>query len=191
MLVILIIAFFNTIVNSGFTFFIRSYMTFLGREPLDGAYVLGVMLLGAMIGCVVYGIVAHRVSQNKTLLMANITATIAFAMMLFSVNMVMIVVMMVIGSICVSINIPAMIAKANRIIPNDATSSTSFVFIGIVVGSVVGPPIIGWVGDLMDMRIALLAGVAMLIPIVVFAGRMLRQERLLKTTNLESGKTDI
>ena len=153
MVVILIIGFLTTIVRTGFTFFIRSYVSILGRDPLDGAYVLGVMLIGMMIGRMVYGALAHRLSANKTLMFANIVAAAAFSVMLLAQSMVLIVVMMAVGAICMSINIPVMIAKAYKIIPNDATSATSFVFFGIVFGSVAGPPFIGWIGDLVDMRI--------------------------------------
>jgi len=182
MVVILIIGFLTTIVRTGFTFFIRSYVSILGRDPLDGAYVLGVMLVGMMIGRMVYGAVAHKTSANKTLMLANIVAAAAFSVMLLAQNMVLIVVMMAVGAICMSINIPVMIAKAYKIIPNDATSATSFVFFGIVFGSVAGPPFIGWVGDLVDMRVALFVCVAMLVPVIVLAGKKLRRERLSKNS---------
>ena len=87
---------------------------------------------------------------------------------------------MAIGSICMSINIPVMIAKAYKIIPNDATSATSFVFFGIVFGGAFGPPIIGWIADLVGMQIALFICVAMLIPVIVLAGKKLGRENLLK-----------
>jgi MFS family permease len=182
MAVILIIGFLTTIVRTVFTIFIRSYMTTLGRDPLDGAYVLGVMLIGMMVGRMIYGAVAHKVSANKTLMLANMVSAIAFSVLLLTQNMVMIVVMMGIGAICMSINIPVMIAKAYKIIPNDATSATSFVFFGIVFGAVFGPPVIGWIADLVGMQIALFVCVAMLIPVIVLAYRKLRRERLLKNS---------
>lgn len=182
MVVILIIGFLTTIVRTGFTFFIRSYVSILGRDPLDSAYVLGVMFIGMMIGRMVYGTVAHRLSANKTLMLANIAAAAAFSVMLIAQNMVLIVVMMAIGAICMSINIPVMIAKVYKIIPNDATSATSFVFFGIVFGGAFGPPIIGWIADLVGMQVALFICVAMLVPVIVLAGRMLRRERLAQSS---------
>ena len=75
-----------------------------------------------------------------------------------------------------------MIGKAYKIIPNDATSATSFVFFGIVFGGAFGPPIIGWIADLVGMQIALFVCVAMLVPVIVLAGKKLRRERLSKNS---------
>ena len=48
------------------------------------------------------------------------------------------------------------------LIPSDSTGATSFFFISVVTGSLVGPPIIGWLGDVTNMRIAMLCCISVL-----------------------------
>lgn len=178
MKVILVIAFLTTIIRVGFTFFIRSYISFMGGETIVGAYVIGVMFIGMLIGRLTYGRVSHRVSANKVLLVSNVIAVIAFLAMLLTNNMALFIILMAVGAICISINVPIMIAKAYEIIPNDSTGATSFVFLSLVAGSFIGPPLIGLIGDYFDMRIALLVCVSVLIPVIILALRMLQREKL-------------
>ena len=178
--VLLVIGFLTTIIRSGFTFFLRSYIEYLGRQPIFGAYIIGVFFIGMFIGRMAYGKLSHSLSANRVLLVTNIVALLAFAAMVLIDNMIIFIILMSIGALCISTNVPIMITKSYEIMPSDSTGATSFFFISVVTGSLVGPPIIGWLGDVTNMRIAMLCCISVLLPIIAIGWNMLRSERLEK-----------
>lgn len=183
MAALMMIGFFTTVVRVAFTFFIKGYIQDLGGEGLVGAFVLGVLYLGMFAGRFLYGNLSHLISPNKIMFISNVLGLGMFTFMLFAENMTAITVLMAIGSICISINIPIIIAKAFEIVPGDTTGATSLIFSSVVLGGVAGPPLIGLLGDLFTTQLSLLLCVATLITVIVLSFRMMEQEKFLTSVN--------
>ena len=177
MIALLAVGFFTTIIRSGFTFFLRSYIEYLGRQPIFGAYMIGVFFIGMFLGRMIYGRISGRVSSSRVLLITNTAAGAAYLAMVLVDNMTAFLVLMSIGALCIASNVPIIITKAYEIMPGDTTAATSFVFISMVVGALVGPPVIGWLSDVLNIRIAMLVCISTLLPVIALALRMLMNER--------------
>lgn len=183
MAALMIIGFFTTVVRVAFTFFIKGYIQDLGGVGLVGAFVLGVLYLGMFAGRFLYGNLSHLISPNKIMFISNVLGLLLFTFMLFADSMTAIIVLMALGSLCISINVPIIIAKAFDIVPGDTTGATSLIFSSVVLGGIVGPPLIGLLGDLFTTRLSLLLCVATLITVIVLSFRMMEQEKLLTSAS--------
>jgi predicted MFS family arabinose efflux permease len=78
------------------------------------------------------------------------------------------------GGIGAAPNFPALVVEACGIVPDDTASGTALVFLGYTVASFVAPPVVGAIGDIAGLQIALLCAVALSLVVVALSSSLSR-----------------
>ena len=154
-------SFFNSFVQLSMVFFLSSYVLSSGGSPLDAAFALSMMFVGLLIGRIVYARLAHRLSPRVILMVSNALAFTAYAGMLLCPSLLGAGILAALGGLGAAPNFPALVVEACGVVPDDTASGTSLVFLGYTFACFVAPPIVGALGDALDLQTALLCVVCL------------------------------
>lgn len=163
---LVIINVFSCLVQNTYIIFIAEYMEQTYNFELGGAIVLSSIFFGMLIGRTLFSLLADKIPVLKTMTISNAAAIFCFAGVFLTNSLVMTAVLICLGSMLTAMNFPALILESHKLAPQDVSSASSLIYIGLVAAIVLAPPIIGLIGDAIGLRRALLITAAGLIPVV-------------------------
>ncbi len=162
----LVAAILNAIVQITFIYFISSFVTDNGGSPLQSAVALSAFFFGSMLGRLLYAKLMHTFPARRVLPAASFLALLAIGAMLICADPVLICVLAGIGGFGLSMNFPAFIVEMCGLVPDDTAAASSLVFLGYTLACFAAPPVFGAIGDATSLQTAMLAALALLLPLI-------------------------
>lgn len=163
---LVIINVFSCLVQNTYIIFIAEYMEQTYNFKLGGAIVLSSIFFGMLIGRTLFSLLAEKIPVLKTMTISNAVAIFCFAGVFLTGSLVMTAVLICLGSLLTAMNFPALVLESHKLAPNDVSSASSLIYIGLVAAIAAAPPVIGLIGDAIGLRWALFITAAGLIPVV-------------------------
>lgn len=164
-----IINVFSCLVQNTYILFIAEYMQQTYSFELGGAVCLSSIFFGMLIGRTLFSLFADKIPVLKTMTISNAVAVVCFAGVFLTNSLIITIVLICLGSLLTAMNFPALVLEAHKLAPHDVSSASSLIYIGLVASIVFAPPIIGFIGDAIGLRWALLITAFGLLPVVALS----------------------
>lgn len=161
---------FSCFVQNTYIIFIADYMKNEYSFELGGAIVLSSLFLGLLIGRTLFSLFAEKIPVLKIMSISNAFALLCFTGVFLCSSVVFSAILIGLGSSFTAMNFPALVLESHKLVPNDVSAASSLIYIGLVIAILFAPPLIGFVGDSIGLRWALLITAAGLIPVTIIAG---------------------
>lgn len=161
---------FNCFVQNTYIIFIADYMKSEYSFWLGGAITLSALFIGLLTGRTLFSLLADKIPVMRIMAISNGVAMLCFAGVFLTNSVAITAVLIGLGSTFTAMNFPALVLESHKLVPNDTASASSLIYIGLVIAILFAPPLIGFIGDAIGLRLALLITAAGLVPVVAVAG---------------------
>lgn len=137
-------------------YYISSYFTGISGDPMNGAAALSVLFLGMMVSRLSYSKFADRFSKGRVLMITNAFGVFAWLAMFIFPGIIVKIVMVGLTALMCGNNFPITFSSACRIAPEHTATASSIVILGYYIAVLLFVPIIGYLGDVINLENALL-----------------------------------
>jgi len=155
--------------------YISTAISSVNNDYSQGAVALSIFFLGMMLSRLLNVKLASRYHQGIILIFGSAAGVVFWVLAMLLPGLTAKIIFIGLSSLFCGSNFPAVITAAVKIAPNNAAAASGNIILSSFIGAFTFPPIVGYVGSLIDLNFALILAAIPLALIIVFAMQLYRK----------------
>lgn len=164
MIIVLLVAFFNAFASINILYWSYSFAFSISKNTVIAAMALTSYFVMMTIGRFVSSRFTHQLNPKQFISVGSLLSAVAIISACLSNNIVFAIVMFGLLGLFSGNNYPQIVVQSCNIAPNNSAAATGIAIAGYFLATIIAPPLIGWAGDVLGLRTALIINGSMFIP---------------------------